>query len=115
MFAEILKSEKERQESNYNDAVKRHNDYYMGMVKLKKQLEKVGDGLLKLEIKFAEPTKENILNGHLPCLEVVNIKTPIIIRGTINQLRVSGLHTFRLSGEAHNIESFLKKIAVLYT
>ena len=65
---------------------------------LKNQLEEVSDGLLILDIKE---------NG----IYVSNIKTPVIINGSIDDLRISGLGLFRLMGEKHTVESFFKKVA----
>ena len=111
MLAEILQKQKAEIKSYENRRISEHVAQYERMVVLKEELDKLSDGLLKLKIKFAEPTSENIERGYSPCLEVVNIMDCVSIRGSIDELKVSGLGLFNLMGEKHSVESFFKKIA----
>jgi len=111
MLAEIIKAEEQKRQEWQNKLVAQHRQQYEKMVVLKSELEKVSDGCLQLNIKFAEPTRENINNSYLPCLEVVNVRGIVNINNTIDDLRVSGLGIFSLCGERHSVESFFRKIA----
>lgn len=98
MLRDIITNQRlEKQQQEEKIAQERRN-HHERMIVLKNQLEKLADGLLILDIK------ENGIN-------VSNIKIPVIINGTIDDLRVSGLGLFALMGERHTVESFFKKVA----
>jgi hypothetical protein len=111
MLGKIVKDKERERQEYHNKLVEYHNSELVKMEKLKAELEKLGDGYLKLKIKFGDITREDIAKSHYPCLDVTNIMGAVSIRGTIDELIVSGLGIFHLMGEKHSVESFFKKIA----
>jgi hypothetical protein len=98
MLKEILINQRLEREKQLEKIAEENKQYHERMNVLKNQLEELSDGLLILDIKDSG-------------IYVSNIKTPVIINGTIDNLRVSGLGLFALMGERHTVESFFKKIA----
>ena len=98
MLREILINQRLEREKQINRILQESEKECERIVLLKNQLDKLSDGLLILDIKE-------------DCLMVSNIKTPVRINGTIDDLRISGLGLFALMGERHTVESFFKKVA----
>ncbi len=98
MLREILINQRLEREKQINRILQESEKECERIVLLKNQLDELSDGLLILDIKE-------------DCLMVSNIKTPVRINGTIDDLRISGLGLFALMGERHTVESFFKKVA----
>lgn len=98
MLREILINQRLEREKQINRILQESEKECERIVLLKNQLDELSDGLLILDIKE-------------DCLMVSNIKTPVRINGTIDDLRISGLGLFKLMGERHTVESFFKKVA----
>jgi hypothetical protein len=98
MLKEIITNQKLERQKQLEKIAERNKQYHERMNVLKNQLEELSDNLLILEIKESG-------------IVISNIKTPVIINGTIDNLRVSGLGLFSLMGEKHTVESLFKKVA----
>jgi uncharacterized coiled-coil protein SlyX len=118
MLSEIVKAEQEKRLQWHNKQVAEHNAHGDKMRKAKAIIEELGEGLIKLSMKFEEPTQENLSRGYMPRINVDNIMGAVGIsnatfneQGEIENIYVCGLGLFALMGEKHTIESFFKKIA----
>ena len=118
MLANIVKEAKEKKQVWHDKLVNDHIIHADKMRKVKSIIEDLGDGCIKLTMKFENPTGENISRGYRPRIVVDNIMGAVDIidavfneQGEVETIKVGGLGLFNLMGEKHTIESFFKKIA----
>lgn len=117
MLASLVKQEQEKRLTFLNTKINEHIVHGEKMLKVKNEIELLGDGLIDLSMKFFEPTNDNISRGRFPQITVNNIMGCVDIlnaefneKGEIQSIKVGGLGLFCLMGENHTIESFFKKI-----
>ena len=118
MLKDIIKAEQQKRNDWHNQQVAQHVAHRDKMIKLKAIIEELGEGCIRFNDRFFEPTQENLSRNYQPNLGVANIMGAVNIQncqfneqGEVEWISVCGLGIFALMGEKHTIESFFRKIA----